>query len=58
MVEEFAAYVQRRFRGVRGFSVSNIWRMRQFYEVYKGKSILAALSRELAWTSDLTCEPR
>jgi len=39
--------------GLKGFSASNLWRMRQFYETYALDEILAALVRELPWASNL-----
>ncbi len=36
-----------------GFSDSNLWRMKQFYEVYRGDATLAPLLRELPWTHNL-----
>ena len=33
------------------FSASNLWRMRQFHETYRGLQSLAPLVRELSWTS-------
>lgn len=52
-IETLSAFIQRRQPGIRGFSASNIWRMRQFFETYDGKSILAPLVRELGWTQHL-----
>jgi predicted nuclease of restriction endonuclease-like (RecB) superfamily len=38
---------------VKGFSASNIWRMKQFYEEYRPFPKLAPLVRELSWTNNL-----
>jgi hypothetical protein len=38
---------------VKGFSASNIWRMKQFYEEYRQFPKLAPLVRELSWTNNL-----
>ncbi|MDR2374587.1 MAG: PDDEXK nuclease domain-containing protein [Bifidobacteriaceae bacterium] len=53
VVERFSAHVQRRYRGIKGFSASNLWRMRQFYETYRDSEILAPLVRETTWTNNL-----
>ncbi|MDR2209714.1 MAG: PDDEXK nuclease domain-containing protein [Azoarcus sp.] len=53
VVAEFSAYVQARYRGIQGFSASNIWRMRQFYETYQANVILAPLVREISWSHNL-----
>jgi hypothetical protein len=34
-VIELSAYIQRQQPGIRGFSSQNIWRMRQFFDVYR-----------------------
>jgi predicted nuclease of restriction endonuclease-like (RecB) superfamily len=36
-----------------GYSAANLWRMRQFYEVYRDQPKLAPLVRELSWTHNL-----
>ena len=52
-VERLAAWLSSREPGLCGFSASNLWRMRQFYETYSADPILAALVRELPWASNL-----
>jgi predicted nuclease of restriction endonuclease-like (RecB) superfamily len=52
-VEALADYIQRRRLGVTGFSASNLWRMRQFYETYRNAPKLATLLRELSWSNNL-----
>lgn len=53
VVEQIARDLKSAFPGVRGFSAQNLWRMRQFYEAYKGNAILSALLREISWTHHL-----
>jgi predicted nuclease of restriction endonuclease-like (RecB) superfamily len=53
VAEQFSKYVQRRFPGMKGFSPSNIWRMRQFFDTYQGHESLAPLVREIPWTHNL-----
>jgi len=53
VVGDFARYIQEKHPDIKGFSASNIWRMRQFYETYNGKKILAPLVREISWTQNL-----
>ena len=36
-----------------GFSASNLWRMKGFYEVYASSEKLAPLVREIAWSHNL-----
>jgi predicted nuclease of restriction endonuclease-like (RecB) superfamily len=52
-VQELAGYIQRRQPNARGFSASNLWRMMQFYDSYRGQRKLAPLVRELSWTHNL-----
>src|SRR5829696_644464 len=52
-VRELAEYIYRRLPNARGFSASNLWRMRQFFETYRGQPILVPLVRELSWTHNL-----
>ncbi len=52
-VEDLAATIQRRYPGVTGYSASNLWRMSQFFDTYRGQPILAPLVRELSWTHNL-----
>jgi predicted nuclease of restriction endonuclease-like (RecB) superfamily len=52
-VQELAGHIQRRQPNARGFSASNLWRMRQFYDTYRGLPKLAPLVRELSWTHNL-----
>ncbi|MDR0417091.1 MAG: DUF1016 N-terminal domain-containing protein [Propionibacteriaceae bacterium] len=53
VVQQFSNYLQRRFPGIQGFSASNVWRMRQFYDLYEAKEKLAPLVREIPWTHNL-----
>jgi predicted nuclease of restriction endonuclease-like (RecB) superfamily len=53
VVKEFARYVQNVRPELKGFSASNLWRMRQFYETYCKDEKLAPLVREISWTHNL-----
>ncbi len=53
VVERLAADLQAEFPGVGGFSASNLWRMKGFYEVYASSEKLAPLVREIAWSHNL-----
>jgi predicted nuclease of restriction endonuclease-like (RecB) superfamily len=52
-VQELADWLAAQVPDLKGFSASNLWRMRQFYEVYRQDAILAPLVRELPWTHNL-----
>ena len=53
IVKDFSAFIQSRYVGIQGFSASNIWRMRQFYETYRENENLAASTREINWSNNL-----
>ena len=53
VVKELAQYVQDVKPNIKGFSASNLWRMRQFYETYHENEKLAAVLREITWTNNL-----
>ena len=48
-----AEFIRRNEPGARGFSAQNLWRMRQFFETWRGFSKLSPLVRELTWTHNL-----
>lgn len=52
-VGALAGYIQRRQPNRRGFSARNLWRMMQFYDMYRVLPKLAPLVRELPWTHNL-----
>jgi predicted nuclease of restriction endonuclease-like (RecB) superfamily len=53
VVEKLAEDLQKEFVGLKGFSVQNLWRMKQFYLAYCTDEKLSALLRELPWTHNL-----
>jgi predicted nuclease of restriction endonuclease-like (RecB) superfamily len=52
-VERLADDLQKTFLGTGGFSASNLWRMKLFFETYQGKPKLAPLVREIGWTHNI-----
>ena len=53
VVERLSADLRREFPGVSGFSVQNLWYMRQLYSEYHGDERLQPLVGEIAWTHNL-----
>ncbi|MCL2797010.1 MAG: PDDEXK nuclease domain-containing protein [Firmicutes bacterium] len=53
IVNEIAKVIQKQTPNLSGFSPQNIWRMKQFYEVYKDNEILSPLVREINWTNNV-----
>ncbi|WP_411847558.1 PDDEXK nuclease domain-containing protein [Roseibacillus persicicus] len=52
-IEQLAAYLKESQPGLRGFTRPNLYRMRQFFEVYPDLEIVSALPRQLSWTHHL-----
>lgn len=53
VVEALARYIQRHHPNLRGFTRRNLFRMRQFFEAYKGDEKVSALLAQLPWTHHL-----
>jgi len=53
VVEQLAADLRTEFPGEGGFSASNLWRMKAFFEAYTGLEKLAPLVREIGWSHNL-----
>ena len=53
VVSEFSEFLRNHYPAAKGFSPQNIWRMKQFYETYRGKEKLSPLVREISWTNNL-----
>jgi predicted nuclease of restriction endonuclease-like (RecB) superfamily len=52
VVEQLSKDLQREFPGIRGFSASNIWRMKTFYDTYKENKKLAPMVRKINWVQN------
>ncbi|MFZ4481304.1 MAG: PDDEXK nuclease domain-containing protein [Rhodoferax sp.] len=53
VVVQLAAHLARTQPGLRGFTRSNLFRMRKFYETYRDNEIVAPLVRLLPWSHNL-----
>lgn len=45
--------IQKDFPDIKGFSASNLWRMRNFYVTYSNAENLAPLVREISWSKNI-----
>ncbi len=54
IVEKLSRDLQKELPGLRGYSVQNLWYMRQFYLEYANNSNLQSLVGEISWTHNLT----
>lgn len=53
VVSQLAEYLARTQPGLRGFTRPNLFRMRQFYEMYRDDEKVSPLVRQLPWTHNL-----
>jgi predicted nuclease of restriction endonuclease-like (RecB) superfamily len=53
VVDKLAHYIQRRQPNLRGYTRRNLFRMRQFYDAYRGHKKVSALLTQLPWTHHL-----
>ena len=53
VVKNLSEELQKEFVGMKGFSVQNLWNMRQFYLEYFEKEKLQTLSREIGWSHNV-----
>jgi hypothetical protein len=50
VVEQLAVDLRADYPGIGGFSASNLWRMKGFFETYGAEPKLAPLVREIGWS--------
>lgn len=53
VVEELAHFIARQHPDIKGFTRRSLFRMRQFFDTYRGDPKVAALLRQLPWTHNL-----
>ncbi|RJQ32225.1 MAG: DUF1016 family protein [Actinobacteria bacterium] len=53
VVESLAKDLQDEFPGIKGFSVRNIWNMRNFYVAYSDNKKLQPLVAEISWSHNI-----
>jgi predicted nuclease of restriction endonuclease-like (RecB) superfamily len=53
IVTNLAKYLKETEPDTKGFSSQNLWRMKQFYEAYKGYPKLSTLLREISWSHNM-----
>lgn len=58
VIVQLSKDLQTEFPGVAGFSSSNLWRMKGFYETYQGLEKLAPLVREIGWSHNIVVMER
>ncbi|MDD4469633.1 MAG: DUF1016 N-terminal domain-containing protein, partial [Methanoculleus sp.] len=58
VVERLSDDLQLEFPGIKGFSVQNLWYMRQFYQEYHDNEKLQPLVGEISWSHNLVIMSR
>lgn len=53
VVENLARDLQNEFPGLKGFSIQNLWYMRQLYSEYKSNTNLQPMVGEISWTKNI-----
>jgi len=56
LVAQLVEHLARTQPGLRGFTRSNLFRMRRFYDTYQEDVIVAPLVRQLSWSHNLTAK--
>jgi predicted nuclease of restriction endonuclease-like (RecB) superfamily len=53
VVDELARFIARRHPDIKGFTRASLFRMRQFFDIYRREPKVAPLVRQLPWTHNL-----
>ena len=53
VIDEVAAYISDVAPAIKGFNRRGLYRMKQFYETYKGDEFVSALLTQISWTNHL-----
>ena len=53
VIDQAAAYIAKTNPGIKGFNRRGLYRMKQFYEVYKEDEFVSALLTQISWTNHL-----
>ena len=53
VVKSLSEELQSEFVGIKGFSVQNLWNMKQFYLQYRENEKLQPMVREISWTKNV-----
>ncbi len=53
VVETLSNDIQKEFPGIKGFSSTNLWYMKQFFEEYRSSKVLQPMVGEISWSKHL-----
>ena len=52
-IDEMADYIQQHCPGIKGFNRRGLYRMKQFYEIYKDKEFVSTVLTQISWSNHL-----
>lgn len=52
-IDSIVQEIQTAFPGIKGFNRRGLYRMKQFYETYRGDEFVSALLSQISWTNHL-----
>ncbi|WP_317854488.1 PDDEXK nuclease domain-containing protein [Chakrabartyella piscis] len=52
-VDELAKYISKNCPGIKGFNRRGLYRMKQFYEAYRGNEFVSPLVTQISWTNHI-----
>lgn len=52
-IEELVEFIKNKYPSLKGFDRSGIYRMKQFYETYRGNEFVVPLVRQISWTNNI-----
>jgi len=58
IVSNLSDYIKQTEPSVKGFSSQNLWRMKQFFEVYNKNEKLSPMVREISWSNNFKIQIR
>ncbi len=53
IVAELSNFIKQKEPNLKGFTTRNLWRMKQFYEIYKDNKKVSSLLTQITWTNNL-----
>lgn len=53
VILDLANYIEKAYPALKGFNRRGLYRMKQFYELYKGDEIVSAVLTQITWTNHL-----
>ena len=53
VIDEVAAYIAIKAPSLKGFSRRGLYRMKQFYEIYKDDEFVSSMLTQISWTNHL-----